>query len=157
MSYLNKITEIDGGLKIMIVPNKIEDRYIFDGQAVCLWTEHFGHAKPRTVRPENYVVGFIFDESGNMEIAGLCGKRRIGKIGEICHLSVHPRFRGMGVGKRLFADREQSLIDSGCSVILVNIRKTNTIMRTFLTKRAYRWVFEYNNVDVFMRSFTCAE
>lgn len=137
------------GSVLKIVGNTLTeyDQYVMSADGIRSWVSMYGHAKPNLVSPGRYVIALLEDM-----VCGIAGWRRIGYIGEVMHLAVAPDFRGKGIGKILFLDREKALIDAGCKVILVNTREDNTIMRTMLDKLGYTPVFGYDHIIIWMRS-----
>jgi ribosomal-protein-alanine N-acetyltransferase len=94
-------------------------------------------------------------------VAEYCG-RVVGYIiadysrdtGHIVSIAVHPRFRGMGFGKRLMIEAEKRLIDKCVKEIILEVEVTNNIAIKMYEKLGYRIVRilpgYYNGRDAYL-------
>ena len=77
--------------------------------------------------------------------AGYAGMLCVLDERDICNVATVPEFRGMGVGKALVASLIESARDSGASVIMLEVRKSNAAAIALYEKAGFICVGERKN------------
>jgi ribosomal-protein-alanine N-acetyltransferase len=72
---------------------------------------------------------FLVVEVGGKIIGYIIAVIRRGYIGHIVSIAVNPSFRGKGFGKRLMIKIEEVLRILGCTVLRLEVKKTNIVAR----------------------------
>ena len=77
--------------------------------------------------------------------AGYAGMLCVLDERDVCNVATVPEFRGMGVGKALVASLIESARDSGASVIMLEVRKSNAAAIALYEKAGFTRVGERKN------------
>lgn len=109
-------------------------------EAARLFVTEYGHAAPDgTARRVFYLAAFL--QGG--DFAAVCGRSRIGGIGVLCHVAVHPAHRGCGLGSLLVDEQIRRL--KGAQIIVATVRAWNETMRAMLQRRGFQEVFRFKD------------
>jgi ribosomal-protein-alanine acetyltransferase len=87
----------------------------------------------------------FFRKRGEGEFAGYAGMLRVLDERDICNVATSPRFRGMGVGKALVSALIESAKESGASVIMLEVRKSNAAAIALYEKAGFTLVGQRKN------------
>jgi ribosomal-protein-alanine N-acetyltransferase len=89
--------------------------------------------------------GFFVAAYIDGEFAGYAGMLCVLDERDICNVATSPRFRGMGVGKALVSALIESAKESGASVIMLEVRKSNAAAIALYEKAGFTLVGQRKN------------
>jgi ribosomal-protein-alanine N-acetyltransferase len=89
--------------------------------------------------------GFFVAAYIDGEFAGYAGMLCVLDERDICNVATSPRFRGMGVGKALVSALIESAKESGSSVIMLEVRKSNAAAIALYEKAGFTLVGQRKN------------
>jgi ribosomal protein S18 acetylase RimI-like enzyme len=105
-----------------------------DCNLVVAWNDPLRDIRRKLrVQPALFLAGFVSGELVATVMAGYEGHR-----GWLNYLAVAPRFRRMGIGRKMVAEAEARLRQMGCPKINIQIRTSNTEVIEFYKKIGFK-------------------
>ena len=95
--------------------------------------------------------GYFIAAYADGVFAGYAGMTAVLDERDICNVATEPDFRGMGVGKALIGALVENARESGASVIMLEVRKSNTAAISLYEKAGFELVGQRKNFYSFPR------
>ena len=111
--------------------------------------------------PENSILakgGHIFFAKINNEIVGTCALLREDNFFELCKMSVDPRYRGFGIGKKLIqASIEKSKSSDTDRIVLLTVTKLKNAIHLYKSLGFIEVKMSQKHKDKYPRANVCME